>query len=86
MIKNDELSNWLSAERRWDAAKRWMHDQGRMISAATLRRAFDENGRTARQRLAIDLARQYYMLINGPSAGLSSDTIITAQRTTLPVM
>lgn len=86
MINNKELFEWLSAERRWEASKRWMHDQGKKISAATLRRSFAENGRTARQRLAIDLARQYYMLINGPSAGMSSDTIITAQRTTLPVM
>lgn len=60
MINNEEISNWLSAERKWDACKKWMHGQGKKISIATMRRAFAENGRTHRQRLAVDLMWQYY--------------------------
>ena len=82
MVNIEDISNWLSQERRWYAANKWMHQQGRMISAATLRRAFRENGRTARQRLAIDLAIQYYVLVNGPKKAVTFDNNV---RHTIPV-
>ena len=85
MLSNkEEISNWLSQERRWQMCLRWMHDKGRRVSYATLRRAFKTGGATARQRLAIELAAKYYGIVTGPSSN-SNNTTSGARIHSVPV-
>ncbi len=60
-----EISEWLSAERRWNACIKWIHAQGRRVSKMTLTRALDNDTPTPRQKLAIAFAQQYITLCEG---------------------
>ena len=86
-MTNFQIDKWLSAERLWSASIKWMHTQNRRISLSTLRRALAlPSPKTERQRLAIDLAMQYYRYKTGTATTPAPDITIPGSRTSVPVL